>query len=102
LVMTWGDALAAIVGQRWGTHGYRAAGVYKTWEGSLVMALVSAGVSLAVLSVSLGFSWGLVAVALGIGAVACGLEVFSQGGIDNLTVPLGSAVLAWLWVGPGF
>ncbi len=96
LVMTWGDALAALVGQRWGRWHYVAIGdVHKTVEGSLVMAGVSTLVSLVVLSMSQGFSWSLLLSALIIGVVATGLEVFSVGGIDNLSVPLGSALLAW-------
>ncbi|WP_218081381.1 diacylglycerol/polyprenol kinase family protein [Anthocerotibacter panamensis] len=99
LVMTWGDSLAAIFGQKYGTHRYIVGSVQKTVEGTTVMALVSTAVSFAVLVGSHGFQPELLGVSLGIGLVAAGLEVFSQGGIDNLTVPLGSALLAWLWVG---
>jgi len=99
LIMTWGDALAAIVGKQWGTHGYTVMGVHKTLEGSVVMGVVSTAVSLVVLSLGLGFSWSLVPVALVLGLLAAGLEVFSIGGIDNLTVPLGTALVAWFWLG---
>ncbi|MEN9205285.1 MAG: hypothetical protein Q6K70_05700, partial [Thermostichales cyanobacterium DRC_bins_46] len=41
LVMTWGDALAALVGKRWGSHRYSCWGIGKSWEGSLTMWGVS-------------------------------------------------------------
>jgi phytol kinase len=97
LVMTWGDGLAALIGQRWGTHRYTIGGIEKSWEGSLAMAVASFGVSLLMLHLG-GMSLGqasLIAIAIAVGATA--LEAFSRWGIDNLTVPLGSAAIA-LWL----
>ncbi len=99
LIMTWGDALAALVGQRWGKKVYRVFGVQKTVEGSLVMAGVSTVVSVGVLGSSAGWSAMILLVAMGIGVLASGLEVFSAGGIDNLTVPIGTALTAWWLLG---
>lgn len=97
LVMTWGDGLAALVGQRWGRHPYVLWGQRKSWEGSLTMLGVSYGVGLGVLS-TLGLGWGMTAlVAGGVAIVATGLEAFSWWGMDNLTVPLGSAA-AGFWL----
>ena len=95
LVMTWGDGLAAVIGRKFGRHGYQLLGVNKSWEGSLTMM----GVSFLVTSVILlwvGLPISTVAiVSLIVAMVAMGLEAFSKLGIDNLTVPLGSAVLAF-------
>jgi phytol kinase len=39
LVMTWGDGLAGLIGQKFGQHPYEIWGMKKSWEGSLTMAL---------------------------------------------------------------
>ncbi len=97
LVMTWGDALAALVGQTWGRHPYQVGSIQKSWEGSLTMWGVSTAVILAVLSGVLGVSLTWVPLAVGVGLISTGLEVISWGGLDNLTVPLASAALSyWL------
>lgn len=95
LVMAWGDGLAAVVGKRFGQHGYQLAGIKKSWEGSITMFLASFGViSLVLLGVygNSGIVW---IVALGVSAIATALETFSFWGIDNLTVPLGSAAASF-------
>lgn len=91
LVMTWGDGIAALIGQRWGKHPYRIWGMQKSWEGSLAMALVSYIVSSAILLATVGNLWQIWLIALIVAAIATGLEAFSKFGLDNLTVPLGSA-----------
>ncbi len=95
LVMTWGDGLAALVGQACGRHGYRVWGSTKSWEGSATMAIATWLIATAILAAVYGGSWGAIAVGLGVAIAATGLEAFSRWGIDNLTVPLGSATLAY-------
>jgi phytol kinase len=80
LVMTWGDGLAALIGQRWGRH------IYKLWG----MHIISSSIFLTVQ----GNIWQTWLVAGAIALIATGLEAFSKWGIDNLTVPLGSAIAA--------
>ncbi|MEM9566891.1 MAG: phosphatidate cytidylyltransferase [Cyanobacteria bacterium P01_E01_bin.34] len=104
LVMTWGDALAALIGRRWGRRKYVVAGVTKSWEGSAVMWLISSIAIAAVLSASSlwmqeqPLGWGFVIFgALVIGAISAILEMLSWRGLDNITVPLASAGLSyWL------
>lgn len=97
LIMTWGDGLAGLVGRAWGNHGYELAGMGKSWEGSLTMAIVSTVITLLILWGTVAGPWlGLGGAAIAVGLVAALLESFSPWGIDNLTVPLGSAGLAWL------
>ena len=97
LVMTWGDALAALVGQSIGRHEYKVVGMRKTLEGSATMAAVSFVVGALLLGANFGLGVPTLVAALVIAVAAAGLEVFSVGGIDNLTVPLGSAMLcSWL------
>ncbi len=95
LIMTWGDGMAGIIGKRFGKHPYQIFGDQKSWEGSLTMLLVS----LIVISLILGFNSEnltqnlITSVIVAIAATL--LESFSKLGIDNLTVPLGSASLCF-------
>lgn len=95
LVMTWGDGLAALVGQRFGRHPYKLWGMQKSWEGSLAMATISYLVSSLILLCVYGSVWQVWVIALGVSLLATGLEAFSKYGIDNLTVPLGSAAFSF-------
>jgi phytol kinase len=95
LVMAWGDGLAGLIGQNFGRNPYQLWGMKKTWEGSLTMAIVSALVTLAVLLPLQGNLGLLLAIALAVSILATALEAFSKLGIDNLTVPIGSAAIAY-------
>ncbi len=95
LVMTWGNGLAAIIGQRFGKHAYQVWGMNKTWEGTATMAIASLVVSSAVLLPVYGFHCSILIVAVVVAIAATGLEAFSKFGLDNLTVPLGSAFIGF-------
>ncbi len=95
MVMTWGDGLAALIGQQLGRHPYVLWGMKKSWEGSLTMAIASYGVSSAILLNVQGNIWQTWCVPVAIAIVATGLEAFSKLGIDNLSVPVGSAATAF-------
>lgn len=96
LVMTWGDGLAALIGQRWGRHHYEIGGIQKSWEGSLTMLAISYAVTSAILYAVSGNGWQIWLISLGVAIAATTLEAFSRWGVDNLTVPLGSATIAFL------
>jgi phytol kinase len=96
LVMTWGDGLAALVGRRWGHHLYKIWDMQKSWEGSLTMALVSYIVSSLIFLSLQGAIWQTWLVSSVVALVATVLEAFSKWGVDNLTVPVGSAAIALL------
>ena len=93
-IMAWGDGLAALVGQRFGRHRYWMLGSQKSWEGSLTMFAVSFCVAIAILLSTHGAIWQTWAIAALVSLCATSLETFSRLGIDNLTVPLGSAAIA--------
>lgn len=95
LVMTWGDGLAALIGQNFGRHPYKVFGNQKSWEGSLTMSLASFLVCWLVLGFTAGFTASVWGTALVVAIAATLLETLSFYGLDNLTVPLGSAVLAY-------
>jgi phytol kinase len=97
LIMTWGDAFAALVGQTWGRRSYQVFGVKKTLEGSLAMGLVSFVVCILLLGFAYGIRVEVLGCAMLLATTATALETLSVAGIDNLTVPLGSAILgSWL------
>lgn len=98
LVMTWGDGLAALIGQRFGKHKYKVFGGQKSWEGSLTMTVVSYIVSSLILLGVQGNISSTWIISLVVALVATGLEAVSFLGIDNLTVPLGSAALAFFLI----
>jgi phytol kinase len=97
LVMTWGDGLAGLIGQRFGKHPYELWGMKKSWEGSLTMAVTSYIVSCLILLIVQGNVWQTWVMPIAIALVATSLEAFSKLGLDNLTVPLGSAALAFFF-----
>ncbi len=93
LVMAWGDGMAAIIGQRFGKHSYQVLKITKSWEGSLAMAIASFIVTNSILLLVQGNIWQTWLTSLIVAITATSLETFSKFGIDNLTVPLGSAML---------
>uniref|UniRef100_B8HTR7 Phosphatidate cytidylyltransferase n=1 Tax=Cyanothece sp. (strain PCC 7425 / ATCC 29141) TaxID=395961 RepID=B8HTR7_CYAP4 len=95
LIMTWGDGLAALVGRRFGHHPYNIWGMGKSWEGSLTMAAITVSITALLLFYQQGNLWQTWCIALITAGVATGLEAFSRFGIDNLTVPLGSALVCY-------
>lgn len=95
LIMAWGDGLAAIVGQKYGKHPYTIVGNTKSWEGTITMLLVSYTiVTLVLLSVH-GNIWQTWIVGIPVAICATAIESIAQWGLDNLTVPLISAGLAF-------
>ncbi|NES66101.1 MAG: phosphatidate cytidylyltransferase [Okeania sp. SIO2D1] len=96
LIMAWGDGLAAVIGQNFGKHPYQVWGMKKSWEGSLTMCLVSYIICSLILLAVQGNIWQTWVVAIPVALAATALETLSKIGIDNLTVPLGSAALCFV------
>lgn len=104
MVTGWGDAVGEPVGTRWGKHRYSVpslAGVRATrsLEGSgAVFAVGTAAAGVVLLS--LGFPpVEAVRTGLACGAVGAAVEAFSSHGLDNLTVQVAAAWMAWLILG---
>ncbi len=106
MVMTWGDAMASLIGRFWGSHRYQIWGGHKSYEGSIVMlftGFLAVLVSLLVLrntGLSLPLSeWTINKMVLLSGATAIVttlIEAVSPAGTDNLFVPLIAAAIMWL------
>ncbi len=98
LTMGWGDGLASLAGEKWG------GGEIRLWRGrkSVLGTAVMFGASFAVALVfSLLFNRRLAGIppvlgaAAATAAVAAAVELVTPFGVDNLTVPLGSAAFYW-------
>ncbi len=92
--MTWGDALAAVMGQRFGRMRYNVLGHTRTLEGSAIMLVVSAAAVFLALGQVPMPNRALIAIVMGVGATIA--EAISPWGIDNLTVPAISALILGL------
>jgi len=93
--MTWGDALAAVVGQRIGQRRYTVAGSTRSLEGSVVLFLISWAATLVPLMLLAPEPLDPAATAGAAAVTALGavvVEAISPWGIDNLTVPAVSAL----------
>ena len=105
MAMTWGDALAALIGKSFGQHQYQVGSSVRSWEGSLAMFLVSAtamflvllflpGSFLSPLSVSVSGERALLTALVSAGFATL-VEAISPHGTDNLSVPLVAAGVVW-------
>jgi dolichol kinase len=106
MIMTWGDALAALIGRYYGKREYTTFGHTRTLEGSIVFvvaAFVAAGLTLGLvpgsnLAPTHATMTPSAALLLSVGGVAVGAaaEAASPRGLDNLTVPLGAGLIMGL------
>ncbi len=95
--LTWGDALAAVIGRRFGRRRYTVLGSTRTLEGSLAMLTASAvatALALAIFNVA-----GPLGLALATALGATLVEAVSPWGLDNLTIPAVSTLLLALLAG---
>lgn len=97
LALALADAVAGLVGIRYGRHIFHLFGQRRSLEGSLAFLLTCTICSFVVLAAS-GIDAGTAAgVAVVTGIVGAALEAVSVYGTDNVTVPVGvSAVLLWM------
>ncbi len=105
--MTFGDALAALIGRRFGKHKYQVGVSVRSWEGSAVMFLASAAVIFLVLILvpgsllsPLGTVYSIersLLTALVSAGAATLAEAVSPHGTDNLSVPLVASAVVWVF-----
>jgi phytol kinase len=96
LVMGYGDGFAALIGQTLGKHTYTIFRGHKTIEGSLAMWVVSAIVVYGYLSLTTPVVslW----MVLMIPILATLIEAISPYGLDNLFVPLITALIYFVYI----
>lgn len=92
LIMGYGDGLAAVIGKKYGKHPLAFG---KSLEGSITMFIVSFLVTFVIL-IRYGSLASAVLVGLGVAIAGTVIELFTPKGLDNLTVPLGTAILAFI------
>lgn len=95
LIMSYGDGMAALIGQKWGKNPYELLGNKKSIQGSLTMTLVTTLIVLLILNIGINWQWQNLIIAVVIGISATILEIISWIGIDNLTVPVISGIIAY-------
>jgi len=97
MAMTWGDAMASVIGKAYGQRSYRVWGQSKTWVGSL--ACFSWTMLAIVLTLRFSGKMGPVPALLyaaAAGLVAAVAEALSPKGTDNLFVPFATAGVVYL------
>lgn len=105
MAMTWGDAMASILGRKFGKHHYKYFGHSRSVEGSVAMFFFSATViALSLYSIpgsilsplTTGFTLsGIIIFSLVPAAAATFAEAVSPAGTDNLSVPLLTGLVLW-------
>jgi phytol kinase len=95
LVMGYGDGLASLFGEQYGKWNFPIWDSRKSYVGTSVMFTATAAV---VISMTLLFGPSfrfleLAAVAFVIAAVSTFIELITPWGLDNITVPIGTAFL---------
>ncbi len=108
MAMTWGDAMASLVGKLKGKYHYSAWGTTKSVEGSEMMFLFSfLAISISLLILQYAHLdmhiqampiINILSIGAAVGFLATITEALSPAGTDNLFVPLLSAVAMYLLV----
>lgn len=101
--LTWGDAMAAIYGQRYGHYHYTIGRRTRSLEGSVAMLFwswVTTSLALFVMPYLVGkplIPWMLALIYGGGVALVCTLvEAITPWGVDNLTIPAAAALVLGL------
>jgi len=101
--LTWGDAMAAVFGERYGRYRFEVGGRVRSLEGSLAMFFfgwVTTSLALFVMPYLVGkplINWMLALIYGGAVALVCTVvEALSPWGADNLTVPAAAVLILHL------
>ena len=92
LTMGYGDGLAALIGSKFKSKDFKIWGNKKTLLGMITMFIVS---FIVITILSLCFGQFSILPVLGLALFATIIEAFSPFGIDNLTVPILTAILSF-------
>jgi dolichol kinase len=98
--LTWGDAMAGIIGRRYGHYRFRVAGQSRSLEGSIAMLFwswITTSLALFAMPYLAGkppINWLLALIYGGAVALVCTVvEALTPWGIDNFTVPAAAVLI---------
>lgn len=96
-IMAWGpaDTMATVIGKKYGTHKIRGKLIdgEKSVEGTVAMALVSFGCTLACLLIFSSIPWyACIGISMFVAPITAGAELYSPKGFDTLIVPAAAAI----------
>lgn len=92
LTMTLGDGIAPFIGQKW--DKYKIGKTNKTYSGSFTILVIAILIANA-FSIYYHLDYNILHVLI-IGITSCILELIGKKGTDNLTLPIGIAIIAYL------
>lgn len=98
LAMGYGDGFGALIGKKWGRRNFPGAYSKKSLEGMFAVMIfsgLSVGAACAFYAPDTALHFALYA-ALSCAVPAAALELFTPYGLDNLTLPLGVALIVFL------
>lgn len=98
LAMGYGDGFGALIGKRWGKLKFPGIYSKKSLEGMfsvMILSGLSVGIVCAIYAPDIAPKFALYA-ALSCAVPASALELFTPRGLDNLTLPLGVALIVFL------
>jgi phytol kinase len=93
LVLTFADALAAVVGIRYGAHRYRVGQSIKSWEGSATFFVVTYFAVFFPLMLAETSAGKALFIAIATALPVTLIEAVSHSGWDNLSVPLSTLLI---------
>ncbi len=95
--LTWGDAMAAVLGKQYGHIKYTVFGHTRSVEGTVSMvlfSLISVFLALWLLPPSMGVGTSFL-IAVAVSLVAAAVEAASPWGIDNLLIPAAAGLILY-------
>lgn len=93
MILGYGDGFAAIIGENFGRYNYSIMGNTKSLEGSITMFLFSFLASAVILVSYLGYDVIYIRAGFIVAVAATLIEAITPLGMDNITVPVMSAIL---------
>ena len=97
--LTWGDAMAAVLGKQYGHIKYTVFGHTRSVEGTVSMvlfSLISVFLALWLLPPSMGVGTSFL-IAVAVSLIAAAVEAVSPWGIDNLLIPAAAGLILYFF-----
>ncbi|NBI06973.1 DUF92 domain-containing protein [Senegalia massiliensis] len=98
LIMGYGDGLAALFGIKFGLNTFYIGSNKKSFIGTFTMFMASFIISIIFLSIAESFGTSTILISFIIAIIATILELITPFGLDNITVPIFSSILAYFLI----